>query len=374
MSNELEAVANSLQQARSYLDVFGDCGGEKKDQQEHVKRIYRRLARTVHPDLYTGEDEKQLAEAAFQALQVHLTAANTAIADGIYGQLPVTVIRTKHYEHAIGPAVKRGDIAELFKVSSTRNGTSVPSILKLARSPADSDLIEAESRALKRLSAADGDERFYPFFPKLVDSFIYRASKGRNRRGNVLERLDGWYSLSEIRQMYPTGVADLDMIWIWRRLLYCMGYAHRRGLAHGAVLPDHVMIQPEKHGLKLVDWCYSVNLPEDGTPAQPIKAISRDYRAWYPPEVLNREPPSPATDIYMAVKSMVDLIGGDARAKNPVMRTTKGMRAFFRGCTQDRQRFRPQDAWGLLAEFDELLERHGKPYFPRRFREFKIPA
>jgi hypothetical protein len=44
---------------------------------------------------------------------------------------------------------------------------------------------------------------------------------------------------------------------------------------------------------------------------------------------------------------------------------------FARGCTLAAPRMRPQDAWRLLAELDELL---GDLYGPRTFRPFALPA
>ena len=54
------------------------------------------------------------------------------------------------------------------------------------------------------------------------------------------------------------GVDPRDAAWMWRRLLVALGFAHRAGVLHGAVLPEHVLIHPGEHGLVLVDWCYSV--------------------------------------------------------------------------------------------------------------------
>ncbi len=47
------------------------------------------------------------------------------------------------------------------------------------------------------------------------------------------------------------------------------------------------------------------------------------------------------------------------------------MRPFARGCTLPAQNRRPSDAWRLLAELDELLERL---YCRWRFRPFHPPA
>jgi hypothetical protein len=42
---------------------------------------------------------------------------------------------------------------------------------------------------------------------------------------------------------------------------------------------------------------------------------------------------------------------------------------FVHGCTDPSPRRRPQDAWRLLAELDELLD---KLYGPRRFRRLPL--
>jgi hypothetical protein len=77
--------------------------------------------------------------------------------------------------------------------------------------------------------------------------------------------------------------------------------------------------------------------------------------------VAERRPASPATDIYMATLCMTGLMGDKA---------PRAMRSFARGCTLPAQNRRPSDAWRLLAELDELLE---KLYGPRRFRPFHLP-
>src|SRR5262249_28420827 len=146
-----------------------------------------------------------------------------------------------------------------------------------------------------------------------------------------------------------------DAAWMWRRLLGALGAAHRSGLVHGAVLPENVLIEPDQHGLVLANWCYAAN-----GPGERIAGVVARYQEWDPPAVAARQPPGPGTDIHLATRMMVALIGE---------RLPPELALFARGCTIRALAGRPDDAWRLLAELDELLERL---YGPRRFRPFAL--
>src|SRR5579863_5938269 len=93
------------------------------------RRTYRRLARLTHPDANPGSDR---ADAAFARL-----------AD-----------LWKQWQGLPGPLIARGDIANLYEHDR--------GLLKLARHPADNDLLDREAAALTRLRTA-GDKRFLPY-------------------------------------------------------------------------------------------------------------------------------------------------------------------------------------------------------------------
>lgn len=134
------------------------------------------------------------------------------------------------------------------------------------------------------------------------------------------------------------------------------------------------MIWPEEHGVVLVDWCYASLADDDHSEFGPIKAIVAKRRDWYPQEVLAKRAPSPATDIAMAARCMVQLLGGDPlTGVCPAASVPRGFQAFFQGCLGQSQRSRPDDAFKLIEEFDAMLERLGAPFWPRTFRIFVMP-
>jgi hypothetical protein len=318
--------------ARTPQDLFGD--GEPV-------RCYRRLARLVHPDRVDAA-ERAPAAAAFVRL-TQLWQAGQPVLLGGY--------RLAARRHV-------GDIADLFDAGDER-------LVKIPRDPSNNDLMEREARALRAL-AEYGDPRFLPYVPRPVDTLRHRDSAtGALRRINVVASAAGLHSLLEVRRAYPDGLDPRDAAWIWRRLLVALGFAHRAGVVHGAVLPPHVLVQPAEHGLVLVDWCYSVSggkaaAAERLGPGQPIPALVPSFVDWYPAEVHRREPAGPGTDIAMAARCLTDLMG---------TRVPPPLAAFAAGCTLPARRQRPNDAWRLLAELDDVLERL---YGRRVFRPFTL--
>jgi serine/threonine protein kinase len=320
-----QAVAR-IRSARSFADLTGGgSAGGYAESRNTCGSAYRRWAKLVHPDA-VSVSRRATATDAFAKLSA-LYKARAA---------DEPLLRGHRRAYRMGKVFAKGDIAELY--------VDGDAVLKVPRSPGDSDLMETEADALRKLWA-DGDPRFRPYAPRLIESFMREDDQRRRRRINVVEHQRGMISLAEInREIDPR-----DAAWMWRRLLTAIGWAHRAGVIHGAILPEHVLIHPEQHGLVLVDWCYSGHRPA---------AIVKARQASYPPEVLHDHTAGPATDIYMATVLMTRLIGS---------RIPASLRRFAAGCTYDAPRMRPQDAWVLLGEFDDLIH---QLYGPRKFRPF----
>jgi hypothetical protein len=298
------------------------------------RKQYRRLAAVLHPDRTITADPRQ-RRAATDAFVQLTTRWRERGATKINGY----TVKAPKYS---------GDIADLYDVGGDR-------LLKLPRSRLNNDLIAREQAALRQLEH-EGDPRYLPYVPRLIESFRLRdAETADERRVTVLAAAPGLISLAEVRRRHPDGLDPRDAAWMWRRLLVALGMAHRAGVVHGAVLPDHVLIQPVEHGVVLVDWCYSVTYHHDTVPA-----LVPAYVDWYPDEVLERRPPGPGTDIAMAARCMSVLMGRRAPSE---------LRVFAGGCMMPRLDQRPDDAWRLLRELDSVLD---GLYGPRTFRPFTV--
>lgn len=315
--------------ARTFAELVDGARGQT------AGHAYRMLVKVVHPDVAPAG---RCAEATTAFARLSRLWAGR---DG-------RVLTTPRATYRVGGVVASGDIAELHAIDGDA------ALLKVPRSPGDNDLMSAEATALARL-AADGDPRFRAYAPRPIESFTHEDHARVRRTATIVERQNGFVSLADARRAHPGGVDARDAAWMWRRLLTGLGWAHRAGVVHGAILPEHVLVHPAEHGVVLVDWCYSV------APGTPVPALVARHRAAYPPEVTAGRPATAATDIFMATGLMLRLITDPPAA----------LRRFAAGCSYDAPRMRPQDAWSLLGELDELLE---NLYGPRRFRPFAMPA
>ncbi|MFC4031550.1 molecular chaperone DnaJ [Streptomyces polygonati] len=305
---------------------------------------YRCLAHLLRPDA-APPGRRGEAAAAFARLT---RAWRSRSAD-----LPV--LNSPRRAYVLGPALATGDLATLRGAHYEQDGEHREAVLKIPLRPRDNDLMAHEAAVLTRLDTV-GEPRHRAYAPILLESFRDRAADGAERVINALEPLTGFHTLAEVAAVHPDGLDPRDAAWMWRRLLAGLGWVHRAGLVHGAVLPEHVLIQPPSHGLVLVDWCYATAI---GTH---LPVLVDRHRDRYPQEALERSPATPATDIHLASSCVRELMGHQTPAP---------LRAFLRGCLLPAPEARPRDAWLLLAELDEILERL---YGPRTFRPFGMPT
>lgn len=345
---ELMVVYRQLEKARCPEDVFG------KDERV-LRHQYRYLARVVHPDVNGNAMEAHKATGMLNRLK---TIADERVANGTYGDgalLPEHV-KIKLAGRAVDKTPLVGDVADIY--------FGVSEVVKIARSADDNDLMRAERRALKLLhtkilsNARRG-------VPKLLDEF--QVGK---RETTVLERFDVGFVTAETVHERLSAVDTRTLVWMFKRLLVLLEWAHHCGLVHGAVLPSHVMFYPDndgstglderKHTVRLVDWCYSVEYKNRTRLSAWVPALE----AHYPPELLLKQSVTPSSDIYMAAKLMVYLAGGVTELPEPLF-------AVLRKCLQadlDRRYQKVADAFHDWQKAAELV------YGPPKWVAFVLPS
>jgi serine/threonine protein kinase len=353
---------NSFEQAKELLDSLNDeqlfGTGRSAEEKAAARFNHRTLARLTHPDAQKDERVRKLAANTFVKLG-DLWATYTAKRDGkTPPKTAITEVRTRKGTYTLGSKLRDTSIASVYKATlEDASGDLDTSIeVHITRNVRDNDLLRNEADALRTL-AKEGDKAFLAYGPEILDTFILRDATSNEDRHAWAGRVEtGLVSLKDVMKAYPNGIDPKDAAWMFRRLLMAVGWGNRAGLVHGAILPASVLIQPDDHGLVLDDWAYST--PLGGT----LTAVPNGTLDSYPFEVTNKQPVSAATDIYMSVKLISELMGDKA---------TPPLRAFIKGSTQKEQKLRPDDAWALKEELDELLYRM---WGERKFRPFYIPS
>lgn len=345
---DLRAFATRIAACLTPEDLFGSTVSARE-----VKSAYKRYALLTHEDRYAHETRavRQLANKAFSRLTELYGQATRKFEKGTYGKtVVVATVRTKRHTYTVSNALAAGDLANLY-VGADETDADV--ILKVARAEGDNDLLDTEADLLKRLTTtAAKTKAFGRYLPDFVES-----SRLDGRAMNVFRLQPGYVPLTVVKERYPTGVDPRHFVWMWRRLLSVLGFAHSVAVVHGAVLPPHILINPTNHGLMLIDWAYGRR------DQSAIKAITVPYTAWYPPEVLAKQPAGPGTDLYMSAECMSWVLGGFPERRLP---TTVPLRfqQFLSSCLLKNLARRPTDAFEVHDGFSELSK---AIYGPRKF-------
>lgn len=241
---------------------------------------------------------------------------------------------------------------DLCDVSLTQ-GNGQRFVLKVPRVASCDTLLERERLVLRHLHRQSDGEMYGEYFPWPQETFYVRG-----RQCSVFDVADGYVPATEIARRYPYGLDGRHIAWMFNRTLEALGFVHHCGWIHGAVLPPHLLFHPDTHGLRLIDWKHAEQLD------RPLCVVPRDYKAWYPPEFRRHIAATPATDIYLAAKSILWVAGGKPLTGEMPDHLPPEMRGFLAECLADSPTERPQDAWALHERFRALLEElYGPPQF-----------
>ena len=269
---------------------------------------------------------------------------------------PVTITSPKR-TYTVRERLAVGDVADVYLASAPNEPLCT---LKVSRVPEGRALLDNERKVLTYLLSRAGDTTYRNYLPPLAESFAVEDRFAR--RVNVFLHEPGLCSLEQVHERHPA-LDGRHLAWIFKRLLAVLGFCHARGTLHAAVLPCHVLIHPDNHGLRLVGWGHSVETD------RPLTTISTRYRDWYPGEVLKKQPATPATDLFLAARCLVYLAGGDPVGDRMPDAVPAPLQRFVRACLLEGARMRPNDAWKLHDEFDELLR---QVYGPPKFHELHM--
>lgn len=263
--------------------------------------------------------------------------------------------------------IARGESCDVFL--ARRDGRLTERVLiKVLHSHDDADLLDNEQRVLEALekSSAQGAPYFTGLLPQRIASSSarlgLRGDEGQ-RRATVMRWRSGFvHTFADVFAAHSSGIAPEAAVWMWKRMLENLGWVHKSGFVHGAILPQHTLVHARDHGIVFVGWSCSVPM------GKPLPATNPQFRAHYPDGVWQGAPATARTDIAMSARLLLKALGG---AVDRAPSSTPGPLAhLLEGHARGDSRL-PDDAWAVRDELDQVARR---VFGPPKFIPFAMPG
>ncbi len=287
---------------------------------------------------------------------------------------------SRKYVYVLTKRLHSGGTCGVFAggAESKINSETFPVVMRVPHNASDNDLMSREARAFLafqgKVSKLENDSKeAMDFGAKLLDRLpnfleslrLNEPGGGSTKRVvNIFRQLpgseQGWYSLEEIREKHSQGIGSRAMAFIWNRVLEGLTLPHASGIVHGALTPNHVVVQTDTHAANIVDWTASCQRDL----GDKVPYLDDRYQSYFPPELLHNGIPFPATDIYMSAWCMVYLLGGDPMTGDVPGNVEEPIARLLNRCLQPKISQRPQKVDRLYHEFREITK---KLWGPRKF-------
>jgi len=277
------------------------------------------------------------------------------------------LVRVGGVTYRLEGRLARGESSDVFLAERI---TPVPErvVIKVLRASGDADLLAREEQALLSLQAsrAQGSERLSSRVAQPVAFGPLEDDRSAGSPAAVLRYVSGFFlTLADVRQAYPGGIDPRAAAWIWRRILEALAWVHASGWAHAAIVPPHLLVHPRDHGVMLVGWSCAVKLSS----AEPPPALVAAHLAIYPEDVRQGGAASVATDLVMAARCVVQLLGGDAESGRVPSLTPAPFAGLLREVAAAPLGSR--DAWTLHRQVGEAAR---EAFGPPAYHPFAMPG
>ncbi len=199
--------------------------------------------------------------------------------------------------------IARGHSSDVF-LAERATRLSERAVLKLLRDDADEPLLRREQEALSELeqSTVQGAAFFSSLLPQRV---AYGRTEGASagKLAALFRAPVGFaHTLSEVQRLRPDGLDPRHVVWLWGRSLELVDWLHRSGFVHGALLPQHVLIDAREHATRLVGFSCAARA------GAALTAMDPGAEALYPGDVLGGAGLSTSTDLTMLARTMLTVV------------------------------------------------------------------
>ena len=214
-------------------------------------------------------------------------------------------IGDQHWE--IGKLIANGEHSDVYFGRLARSPTEL-AIIKIFRDQQYVSTQKNEWDALKKLqqSEAAGAENFTRLIPIPIIHGKIRSGTNAGSLVTIFRWISGFqHDFDQVIRVYPQGIPPRASIWIWRRILEVLSFIHASGMAHGAVLPGHLLIQKNDHGVRLIGFSCAGKLGGNLNP------IPQNYKSFYTQSAYFAPKLTPQLDIMMSARCIAAILGGN---------------------------------------------------------------
>jgi hypothetical protein len=245
--------------------------------------------------------------------------------------------------YAILGKIARGDASDVFMARRDARITELV-VIKVLRAIGDLDLLAREQEVLEGLekSTAPGTPHMARLLPQRVDHGIARVGMHGDdgeRRVSVFRWRSGFvHTIEDVLTAYSKPIDPAHAVWMWKRVLEQLAWAHQSGVVHGSIAPAHALVHARDHGVVLIGWS---------------RALRGD---------------DPSRDIAASARMMMQLVGGgDDRVPETVPAPLAQLMTTHALTEPGAER----DAWALRGRLDAVAR---ECFGPPRFVPFPMPG
>jgi hypothetical protein len=134
---------------------------------------------------------------------------------------------------------------------------------------------------------------------------------------------------------------------------------HASGMAHGAVLPAHLLVQENEHGVRLVGYSFSGRLNEK------LRTVSHGYEFFYPKPAQSWSTLTAQLDLAMSARCIAAILGGNPETASLPQTVPAQLAGIVQRIALSEPGGAPgENAWTIREELGEIArEVFGPPQF-----------